>query len=360
MKNFKVITVLLSSLLLTFLFISCGSDENNDNLNKPIKVNVEKITLDAIPFQYEFPGNVVGSKQAKLSTKLMGEITYFPFEAGTKVSKGQLLAKIKSADINAKKQQTIANIAQAQDAFNNMKINYDRIKDLYEKGSASKKEYEDMTLAYNMAKQRLKSAEAMKNEIDDVLSYAEIRAPFDGYIVNKFFEQGDIATPGHPLMIIESFNNFKVIAQVSAEQINLLKKDAPVKVYIDAVSQNPFSGKISEINPGANPYSKQFEIQVVLDKGGPDYAKIKSGMYGKVTLGDQSKPIIAIDKNLLVKRGQLVGVFAVSKSNEATLRWIRTGKEMDGKIEVLSGVEAGDLLIIDKDKIKDGQKVGVL
>ena len=67
-----------------------------------------------------------------------------------------------------------------------------------------------------------------------------------------------------------------------------------------------------------------------------------------------------LDENLLVQRGQLVGVYAVSKSNEATLRWVRTGKEMDGKIEILSGVQAGDVLIKDKNKIKDGQKVEVL
>lgn len=360
MRKLNQLTVIVSSLLLTVFLVSCGSNENTDNLNKPVKVAVEKVALDPVPFQYEFPGNVEGSKQAKLSTKLMGEISYFPYEAGAKVQKGQLLAKIKSADIGAKKQQVVSGIAQAQAAYNNMEINYHRIKDLYDKGSASKKELEDMTMAYEMAKQRLKAAKEMEKEIDDVLSYAEIRAPFDGYIVNKFFEQGDIAAPGHPLMIVENFGSFKVVAQVPSDQINLFKRGDEVEVYIDAISKTPFTGKVSEINPGGNPYSKQFDVQVILEKTTPDYSKIKSGMYGKVILKDQTKPVIAIDENLLVKRGQLVGVYAVSKSNEATLRWIRTGKEMDGKIEILSGVEAGDVIIKDKDKIKDGQKVEVL
>jgi RND family efflux transporter MFP subunit len=360
MRKLNQFTILLSSLLLTVFFISCGSNENTKDLNKPVKVSVEKVAMDTVPFQYEFPGNVEGSKQAKLSTKLMGEISYFPYEAGTKVKKGQLLAKIKSADIGAKRQQIVSGIAQAQAAYNNMEINYHRIKDLYDKGSASKKELEDMTLAYEMAKQRLKSAKEMEKEIDNVLSYAEIRAPFDGYIVNKFFEQGDIAAPGHPLMIVESFSSFKVVAQVPADQINFFSRGNSVQVYIDAISKTPFTGKVSETNPGGNPYSKQFEVQVILDKNNPDYSKIKSGMYGKVILKDQSKPVIAVDENLLVQRGQLVGVYAVSKSNEATLRWVRTGKEMNGKIEILSGVQAGDVLIKDKDKIKDGQKVEVL
>lgn len=360
MKNLNQLTILISSLLLTLFFVSCSSNENTNDLNKAVKVSVEKITMDAVPFQYEFPGNVEGSQQAKLSTKLMGEIIYFPYEAGTKVLKGQLLAKIKSADIGAKKQQVVSGIAQAQAAYNNMEINYNRIKNLYDKGSASKKELEDMTLAYEMVKQGLKSAKEMEKEIDDVLSYAEIRAPFDGYIINKFFEQGDIAAPGHPLMIVENFNSFKVVAQVPSDEINLFERGNSIQVYIDAVSNEPFMGKVSEINPGGNPFSKQFEVQVILDNKNPAYSKIKSGMYGKVILKDQTKPVIALDENLLVKRGQLVGVFAVSKSNEATLRWIRTGKEMDGKIEILAGLQAGDMIIKDKDKIKDGQKVEVL
>lgn len=361
MRKVKKLTILISLFLLpAVFFVSCGGNENTNEFNKPVKVSVVKLKMDAAPFQYEFPGNVEGSKQAKLSTKLMGEISYFPFEAGAKVQKGQLLAKIKSADIGAKKQQVVSGIAQAQAAYNNVEINYNRIKDLYDKGSASKKELEDMTLAYEMAKQNLKSAKEMEKEIDDVLSYAEIRAPFDGYIVNKFFEQGDIAAPGHPLMIVENFTSFKVIAQVPSDEINLFERGNSIQVYIDAISNEPFMGKVSEINPGGNPYSKQFEVQVILDNKNSAYSKIKSGMYGKVILMDQTRPVIALDENLLIKRGQLVGVYAVSKSNEATLRWIRTGKETNGKIEVLSGLEAGDLIIKNKDKIKDGQKVEVL
>lgn len=357
-KKYNTI-ILISFLLLAVFFTACGNDENV-KINTPIKVKVKKIIKVEVPFQYEYPGNVEGVRKAKLSTKLMGTLIYFPFEAGTKITKGQILAKIKSAGLDAKRGQVNANILQAKAAFNNIKINYKRIKRLYALESASKKELEDTELAYKMAKERLKAAEEMKKEISDVLSYSIIKAPFNGYIVNKFFEQGDITSPGRPIMTVESFNKFKVNAQVSADEINLFTRGGEVKVYIDAVSPEPFIGKVKEINPGGNSYSKQFGVQILLNKKGVAKSKIMSGMYARVVLENKTKPIIAINKNYLVKRGQLEGVYTVSTRNEALLRWVRLGKTIGNKVEILSGLSAGEVVITDKNKVKDGQKIEVV
>ncbi len=349
-------TLSITFISLVIFLSSCGNDEKV-NTGKPVKVNVKKILKVEVPFQYEYPGNVAGVKRAKLSTKLMGTLIYFPFDAGTKIKKGQVLAKIKSSDLKAKKEQVNANILQAKAAFNNMEINYKRMKKLYALESASKKELEDIEMAYKIAKEKLKAAKEMEKEISDVLSYSVIKAPFDGYIVNKFFEQGDITAPGNPLMIVENFNDFKVVAQVPADEINLFKKDGMVKIYIDAVSSEPFMGKVNEINPGGNSYSKQFEVQIFLNKESVASSKIKSGMYAKVILENKTKPIIAVNKNLIVKRGQLEGVYTVSNRSEALLRWVRPGKTIGNKVEILSGLAAGEIVIVDKDKVKDGQKI---
>ena len=351
---------LIIPVLFAVIITSCGEDESADVYNTPIKVKTEKIVKTEVPFQFEFPGTVEGIKKVKLSTKLMGEIVYFPFEAGAKVKKNQVLAKIRSADLEAKRQQVKANILQAEAAFQNIEINYKRVKSLYEKESATKKELEDITLAYDMAKARLKAAQEMEKEIIDVLSYSKITAPFNGYIVNKFFEEGDIAAPGHPLMIVEDFSNFKIISQVPSSEINLFEKDENIKVSIDAVPGHSFEGKVIEINPGGNSFSKQFQVQALIDNNNDKLSLVKSGMYAKLILENKTKPIIAIDESILVNRGQLKGVYSITQNNEALLRWLRLGKNVNGKKEVLSGLSEGDVIIVDKDKVKDGQKVEVL
>ncbi len=357
MKQFKKYAAVLFLVVATAL--SSCSNNNESFTSKPIEVKVKIIKPVETPFQYEYTGNVIGTKQARLATKLMGEVIYFPFEAGAYVKENQLIAKIKSADIEAKKQQIKSAIAEAEAAFNNTQINFNRIKSLYDKGSSTKKELEDITLAYEMAKQRLNSAKEMEKEINDVISYSEIRAPFNGFITNKFYQVGDLASPGQPLLILEDISEFKVVAEVPSEEINFFKKNAELTVFIDAVSSKNFSGIVTEVNPGGNPYSKQFEVQILLRKQNPDYNKIKSGMFAKVVLENKSFPIITIDENLLIERGQLTGVYTVSKNNEALLRWIRLGKKINNKFEVLSGLSENDEVIINKSDVKEGLKVEV-
>jgi RND family efflux transporter MFP subunit len=270
-----------------------------------------------------------------------------------------MLAKIRSTDLEAKKQQVLANLTQAEAGLRNMEINYNRVKNLYKKKSATQKEMDDITMAYDMAKAQVEAVKEMEKEIDDVLSYSEIIAPFDGYIVNKFFEEGDIAAPGHPLMIVENFNGFKVVAYVSASEVNRFSEGSNAKIKIDAFDNKTFYGKVSEINPGGNPASRQFMVQIELNKG-QNTDMIKSGMYAKVILENSTRDILSINTGNLVKRGQLTGVYTVNDNNEASLRWIRPGKKFEDKIEVLAGLNAGDKVIKNYSDVKEGQKVEVL
>lgn len=355
-KNVLKFVLLLGTFI---MFTSCGDDNENNN-SKPIEVKAKTVEASDVAGQLEYPGTIEGESKVKLSTKLMGQITYLPYETGNKVKKGELLIKINSGDISAKKKQVKANIAQAEAAFKNAEINYERIKSLYKKNSASKKEMEDVQMGYDMAKARLNAAREMKNEIENVLSYSEIRSPFDGYIVNKFFEKGDIAAPGHPIVIVENLDKFKVTAMVPASDINLLEVGEKVIIVVDAASEENYSGKIVEINPSGNSYSKQFEVRASFNGVSGTNSKIKSGMYATIISGNQSKELVTVDEEVLVRRGQLVGVYSVSDNNEAMLRWIRLGKSINGKFEVLSGLSEGDIIIIDKEKVKEGQKVEVI
>jgi RND family efflux transporter MFP subunit len=359
MLSKTILTLLVTAFSFTALFTSCSDDTIGREKEKYQKVYVEKVRKISLPQIYEFSGNVEGLQQVKLSTKLMGEIIHMPYEAGTHIRKGQMLAKIRSTDLEAKKQQVLANLTQAEAGLRNMEINYNRVKNLYEKKSATQKEMDDITMAYDMAKAQVEAVKEMEKEIDDVLSYSEIIAPFDGYIVNKFFEEGDIAAPGHPLMIVENFNGFKVVAYVSASEVNRFSEGSNAKIKIDAFDNKTFYGKVSEINPGGNPASRQFMVQIELNKG-QNTDMIKSGMYAKVILENSTRDILSINTGNLVKRGQLTGVYTVNDNNEASLRWIRPGKKFEDKIEVLAGLNAGDKVIKNYSDVKEGQKVEVL
>lgn len=350
--------LILSALIAMAIAVtSCGGDQLGEyQSGPPVAVKSYTVTTADVPQSFEFTGTLKGDKQTRLSTKIMGQITYLPFEEGDKVSKGETLLKIRSDDLEAKKAQVKAGKEEANAALTNIEANYNRIKTLYENKTATQKEMDDIQMAYDMTKAKVKQVEEMEREVNDYLTYSNLKAPIDGYIVMKMAQEGDIAAPGMPLVVIEGMEQLKVVAQVPESQIGLFTIGDEVKIRIDALDRS-YAGTVEQVNPGANPASRQFRIQVLLSETDDN---LKSGMYAKVVLEKGAREVVAIDEEWLVKRGQLTGVYTLNSNQEAMLRWVRTGKKIDGKIEILSGLNNGETIIAAADGIlRDGQKVKV-
>ena len=170
----------LSSLFL----ISCGGEKKNEIANEtPIAVEVSGTTEnDNSPF-VTASGKLESQKSANVSTRMMGYVTKVHVKMGQKVKQGQLLISINNADLQAKKAQVDASILQASAGYNNAKKDYERFKTLFSQQSASQKELDDMTSRYDMAKAGLEGAKQMRNEVMAQFSYANITAPFSGFMI---------------------------------------------------------------------------------------------------------------------------------------------------------------------------------
>jgi RND family efflux transporter MFP subunit len=352
-KHFTSIAILI---LFTALFISCGSDDNQTDNRTAVKVKGKKVVQQQAAQTYSFSGNIEGERKVTISTKLMGRVSYLPFEEGDKVNAGQTIIKVDSDDLLAKKAQVQAGRAEATAAYENTKKNYDRIKKLYEKGSATQKEMDDITMHFEMIKAKLNSVDEMENEINDFLTYANIKAPFTGYITMKFLQEGDMANPGMPLVTIESLNKMKVKASVSESEIHLLEKGDQVKIKVDAVPGQVFNGTVESIDAGAHPASRQFSLDVIFNNSD---SRLKSGMYANVILEKGEKNSIKISMDWVIERGQLTGLYTLNQANEVMLRWVKLGKETNGKVEVLSGLTDGEVIIDANANVSEGQKVEV-
>ncbi|KAB2878894.1 efflux RND transporter periplasmic adaptor subunit [bacterium] len=355
-------TLLITLYTITALLASCsGSTTDTGRQPTPPNVSVHTITASEIPQDFIYTGNIEGDRRVSLSTKIMGQIISMPFDEGSLVAAGQSVVKIKSDDISAKRGQVKANLTEAQAALKNVEINYQRIKSLYESKSATKKEMDDIEMAYHMAKARVSSVEEMEKEVSDVMEYGDIVTPIKGYVIKKIAQEGDMAVPGMPLLIIEDMTTLKINTRVPETEVHLFKKGDRVKVHIDALPETELTGKVDQINPGGNPASRQFEVKVTLDGVSNAHRQaIKSGMYARVILEKGFTKSVLIPENILIRRGQLEGVFVISDNNTAMLRWIRTGNQNGDRIEILSGLQDGEKIVITSDvKISDGQKVEV-
>lgn len=356
-KYINIITLISTSLFIT----SCGSEDKKTVAeNSPaIKVKVSNIIANNNNPFLSVSGKIQATNSADLSTRMMGFVKKVHVNVGDKVKKGQLLVSINNTDLQAKKAQVDASIAQAQTAFINAEKNYNRFKNLFASSSISQKEMDDMTTNYQMAKAGLESAKQMKNEINAQFTYSNITAPFSGIITNKNIDAGDMANPGMPLISLESPKDFKVVAMVPETEISEIEKGTDVNVLVKSIDKT-VKGKVTEVSTSAKNTGGQYLVKVNLEKTN---VSILSGMFATVQFPLEQKTkseMVLIPVDVIVKNGQLSGVYTVSQTNTALLRWLRLGRTYGNNVEVLSGLNANESYIISADgKLFNGAKITI-
>jgi len=340
---------------------SCGnsSEEKNIDRSPAVLVTVSSVAAENNTPFLTASGKIEAANSATLSTRMMGFVDKVHVNVGDKVSKGQLLISINNADLSAKQAQTSAGINEAQAAFNNAEKDYQRFQNLFAENSASQKELDDQRARYEMSKARLEGARQMKNEVQSQFAYVNLRAPFNGVITSKSIDAGDMANPGVPLISVEGPGNFEVVASVPEGEISKIKSGTEVQVIIKS-SDKILPGTVTEVSTSANNTGGQFLVKVVLDKTD---ASILSGMYATVQFPIEKKTdatTVLVPQEALVKRGQLTGIYTVSESNTAILRWLRLGRTFGDNVEVLSGLNADENYIISADeKLFNGAKITI-
>jgi RND family efflux transporter MFP subunit len=351
-----------SALFITLLLLmSCGSGEKKGHTdNTPaVKVAVQKVKTDNNNPFLMASGKIQASNSANLSTRMMGFVTKIQVQVGDKVRKGQLLLSINNTDLQAKAAQVNANITEASAAYKNAEKDYKRFQNLFAENSASQKEFDDMKTHFEMAKARLEAARQMKNEVDAQFSYANIRAPFSGIVTNTFIDEGDMANPGMPLIQVESPGHFEVKAMVPETEISMIKKNTEVDVLVKSINKS-VKGKVTEISTSARNTGGQYLVTVKLAK---TEVPILSGMFATVKFPVESlaeTATVLIPKKALIVNGQLSGVYTVSQSNTAILRWLRLGRTFDNQVEVLSGLNKNESYIVSAEgKLYNGAKITI-
>jgi RND family efflux transporter MFP subunit len=342
-------TVIVLSTVLFFSSCSGKADHGTEENSSPITVTV------ATPGGHAEGGIGVSGKieavqTANISTRIMGTITRIYVKVGDRVRKGQLLATISSQDIQAKKAQTSAAIAEAEANVKNAQKDFERYSNLYNRQSATAKELDNVTLQYNAARARLEAATQVRNEVSAMMAYSSLTAPFDGVVTQKLADEGNMANPGMPVLTVEQTTQLQVSATVSESDINLLKKGDKAQVEIKAIGKT-VECTISEISPSSQFTGGQYFVKLAIPE--KEKRDLYAGMYVNVFIPvnsavakkDNSNAVL-VPAASLVNKDQLTGLYTISSNNTALLRWIRTGKTFGDKIEVLSGLAQNEKFIV--------------
>ena len=317
--------------------LECG--QSAKAVQPSIQVAVMDVKTSQVSVTVEVTGQVTAVYQATLASRLQGTIDNLLVREGSLVRKGQTLVVLDNRDLQAE----LSRVTAERD---NAKAQWVRMMDLYKKDAVSKQELENATRTF-------KVTEAGRNAVMAQLSYTVVKAPFDGVITEKKAEMGELASPGQPLLKMENPDQLRLEATVAESDIRVVSVGASLPVVIDALGPEPIQGRVSQILPAGDPQTHTFTIKVDL----PKTAGLKSGMFGRLTLEKGISETIFLPKSVFVERGELASLFVVGNDEVARLQWVKVGRTFAQGVEILSGVNAGERVIVDGTKGRDGAHV---
>lgn len=355
----KTLSALLTLTLLITVATGCASENETEITTQAVNVKVETATSSKSVTTQTFPGVVESDNQANLSTIVMGTVTDVPVEVGEKVNKGEILIRIKDDQILAQKSQLEANMVQAKANLENTEKNYNRIRNLYAEESATSKELDDISTMYEIAKANMDALNARMNEVNEMLAYTTIRAPFDGIVARKFVAEGDMAAPGHPLVAVADPGQIKITANVPEQWVGMVTEGDEVTVSIESAGVYNAAATLTAVSEAGDPMSRQYAVEAKLTDA--DFSsKLKTGMFANIGMNLGSEEALLISQTALVKRGQLTGVYTMSDDNKAILRWVRLGQRSGDQVEVLSGLTAGEAYVTEaNENLRQGLTLNV-
>ncbi len=344
--------IALTILLLMVAWIAGSFNEKvsptlNENINKIQNItsfnksNLYKVVASSDTV-YEPVAASVEAKQATIiSSRILARIDTIKVRAGDKVKKGDLLIQLEQGELTSQVLQAQQNINAIQARHIETKQNLERSIELYKKQLISAFDVDKNRADHKSIIAELTAAKQALYQAKTTLSYATLKAPINGLIVDRFAEPGDTAQAGKKLLSLYNPLSLRVEAQVRERLALTLTQGQKINIELPSVNKT-FIGEVEEIVPAANTGSRSFLIKARINY----HEHLLPGMYARLLIpaGKQIKLNIPIDK--VARVGQLNFVW-LNVNGEIQRRFVRLGKiKPDGMVAVISGLMAGDEVIM--------------
>jgi RND family efflux transporter MFP subunit len=316
-------------------------------------------------------GYVVAQRKAAIASKGTGRLIYLGVVEGDKVKKDQVIGRLEDNDIRAQLEQAKANLKLQEADLNDAKNTFDRVKELFEKGLSSQQEYDQAEANYNRILASIEVAKAGVQVAEVALENTLIRAPFDGTVLTKNAEVGEIVAPfggsttsKTAVVTIADMKSLLVETDVSESNIEKIKEGRECEITLDAYPEKSYQGYVFKIVPTAD----RSKATVLVKVGFKNYdSRVLPEMSAKVSfLSEKNEneenqlPVLTIPLSAVDELNGKKIVYLVN-DNKAVQKDISTGRLLGNYVEVISGLKEGDEIIDNlNDKIKDGIQVKVL
>jgi multidrug efflux pump subunit AcrA (membrane-fusion protein) len=345
-------------------------------------VQVETVADSEIADIYQASGSVRARYSAAIAAKIAANILEVRVQPGDHVQVGQTLIVLDRRDLEANLARSEAARAEAANAidetesaitaaranFELARVTHQRFQDLLANASVSQQEFDESqarlrnaeaTLEMVASKRRQNGARQNQAEAEIAaahvaLGYATLTAPFAALVTERKADPGGLATPGTPLVTLEREGNARLEASMDESRLHLVRSGESVVVEIDGLNRTA-TGRVAEVVPSVDPATRSFTVKIDL----PALPGLRSGMFGRASFAADKREALLVPQSAILERGQIRSVYVV-EGDAARLRFVTLGEERDDQREVLSGLTAGERIILAPTPLlADGARVAI-
>ncbi len=285
-------------------------------------------------------GTVQARRETLVSARITAAIGSVQVRAGDAVAAGEVLVLLDRRDLEARLEQQEQAVAAARARLAEAASAHQRVAALLPRGLVSGAELDRAEAALGLAEAELGRSLQAAEEARTALSFAEIRAPIAGRVVERLAEPGDMATPAAPLVRLYDATDLRLEADVRESLAGGLAKGQTVQARVEALGET-FTTRVDEIVPTADPGSRSFLVKVGL----PPHPRLYPGMFGRLLIPAGTTRRLYIPAGAVGRVGQLEMVM-VEIGDGAVRRFVRTGiRTPDGQVEILSGLAPGERVL---------------
>jgi multidrug efflux pump subunit AcrA (membrane-fusion protein) len=360
-----------------------------------MSIKVEAVRQETVRRSVEVVGTLAAVDQVTISSEADGKVSKILADLGDRVSAGQALISLDNekqqynfdqqkaalaralAQYGAPDPQHLPEIEKTPDV---QKANadlsqatqaYDRANELFKRSLVPRQTLDDAEAtreskraSYESALQSAKNlrasiqaAEASMKLADRQFRDTEIRAPFDGYVEKRFVNLGELVKTQMPVIAVVRVDPLKAIAEIPEKMAPWIHDGQPVELRVDAYQDRTFVGKVSRISPAVNTATRAFPFEALVPNKD---AVLKPGTFARVHIeSGKLDEVLTLSYSALQYRYGVNRVFVVD-NDKLIVRELKVGDRIGDRIEILSGVRAGDrVAVTDVEKLADGTKVSV-
>jgi len=305
---------------------------------EPVQGQTVRVIAREIDDLMAWPGTVSARTVAQVASKITARIVQISVRAGDTVRAGQVLAKLDERELQSKLMQARSALkaAQAQAARSGAEAH--RVQNLFDQQAATQQSLETAQAAARTATARVAEARAAIGEAESLFAETSLRAPFDGVVVRRTLEPGDVALAGSPVLTLQSTQRLRIEAAIPERCARIIQKGETLSTRI---GPNVYPVVVEEIAPAADPKTRTVLIKTGLDP----QIETQPGAFAWIEQACGRHRALLIPAASVSRSGQLESVRRV-EDGRAVLRLIRTGRSHDGLIEVLSGLAEGDTIML--------------